>query len=144
MHEPQPTLDAAIARFVLHVRAELGRRPPGWRIALFVHDHLGWRPIVIDPGFESDLDGELIWAANRMARLLSAGAAAYVGRGHDDAPIVSVERRGAESLEVHALGNGAVTLQPSPFEIVPGGTRGEGWGALEGENLRYGVSDSMP
>jgi hypothetical protein len=108
------------------------------RIALFTKDTAGWRTVELDLGGENDLDADLIWAMNRMARIVGAEAAAFVGERNLDGKTVScacvmVERRGAAMLEVHRLGRGEgdeTAHEAGAFEIVPGGSD-EGWGRTQ-------------
>jgi hypothetical protein len=134
-----PTCDDAISAFVALTReaARRGRLP--WRIALFAEDTAGWRTIVFEPGDFNDLDADIVWAANRAARILKASAAAFVNDGAEGA-VVCVERARSRRLVEYQLGRGEhppiVRSVDQAQELLPGGRRDVGLGWQDHDSLK--------
>lgn len=140
MSDYRRSCNEAVQAFVASVKDEAKRGSVAWRIALFVEDTAGWRTITIDPCGQNDLDAEIIWSANRMARILRAPVAAFADEHRDGGGVVFVERRGATHAEVYRLSPSATSV-PKPekvqmtFEVVPGGDPDEGWGWQDHDSL---------
>jgi hypothetical protein len=146
LEPPHQSLDAAIAALVANVRAaiESGARLSPRHFVVFVSEgpfvpdgHYLWWTITIDDGRYGDPYLDLLWGANRIARLLGATAAARVEARGERGPIVLVERRGASEIEVHCVSDGMVTRESDvPFELLPGGPPGIGWGWDQHDDLK--------
>ncbi len=148
MEPPHESLDAAIAALVANVRAaiESGARLSPRRFVVFVSEgpcvpdgHCWWWTITIDDGGYGDPYLDLLWGANRIARLLGAPAGARVEPRGDRDAAVFVERRGASEMEVHRVSDGLVTRECDvPFELLPGGPEGVRWGWDQHDDLHSG------
>jgi hypothetical protein len=126
-------LASAIAGLIEYARQNDSTATREYAVALFYNDGDRVRILLMHVG-EGDRDAEVTWGVNRMAVILGARTAAWIATGPDEA-LVSVERRGAPTLEIHDLRRGTTRAVLAPFEIVAGGTPGEGWGWRETEGL---------
>ncbi len=135
------TLDAAVSALVQKVRGEAAHGPVRPRHVLFRKGEDGWRRLLLVAfGSPSDLDSDVTWASNRVARMLGAAAAASVREDEADGAVVEVERRGADAIELFVLGRGRTPIEKrlvtdTKFDILPGGEPGQGWGWQDHDSL---------
>lgn len=137
------TCEAAVDAFIARMREEARFGTVSERHALFVESIAGWRTIVIDIDGEALSFGDhMVWAVNRMARILEATVAATVQYSTDGSSSVCVERRDAPALEIYELGRGTTPVRRrlvvgNPFELLPGGSLVEGRGRQDHDGLKW-------
>ena len=135
------TLDAAVSALVQKVRGEAAHGPVRPRHVLFRKGEDGWRRLLLVAfGSPSDLDSDVTWASNRVARMLGATAAASVREDEADGALVEVERRGADAIELFVLRRGRTPIEQrlvtgTRFDILPGGDPDQGWGWQNHDSL---------
>lgn len=134
------TCDAAVRRFVERMRERARRGRVGWRIALFMEDTAGWRTIDVDADGQNDRDADVIWAANRMARILDVPVAAFVDDGAELGMVIHIERRGEAEVETLIIGRGDAPVErmrtKDAFWLVPGGNDPAAWGRRDHDSIQ--------
>lgn len=128
---PAPDLDSAVTAYVRRLHAR-GLNAGELEYALFAKADEGWTSVIIRPGWAADFLSEVLWATNRIARLIGAAAASHAGRLSADSAreIIALERRGSPVYETWSLRDGVLERRWEPtadtFLFVPGGAREEG------------------